>query len=99
MLARFTLHPGTTRSARLLAMFVIATAATPAHAQLQKFNARLTDLQTALLGLGVVIITLAIIWVSYKMAWDHAKWPEVSRVFFAAILAGSASAIAGWLLA
>lgn len=99
MLVRFTRYPDATRITRILATLAIALASAPAHAQLQKFNARLTDLQTALLGLGVVIITIAIIWVSYKMAYDHAKWAEVSRVFFAAILAGSASAISGWLLA
>lgn len=98
MLARFTRHPNTTRSTRMLATLAIALAATPAHAQLQKFNARLTDIQVGLIGLGVVIITIAIIWVSYKMAYDHAKWAEVSRVFFSGILAGSASSIAGWLL-
>lgn len=87
-------HPGR----RLLATLAITMAATPAHAQLQKFNARLTDLQTGLIGLGAVIFTIAFIWVAYKMAFDHAKWAEVSRVAFAGILAGSASALAVWIL-
>ena len=91
---RRTFHPST----RLLVMVAITMAATPAHAQLQKFNARLTDLQTGLIGLGAVIFTIAFIWVAYKMAFDHAKWAEVSRVAFAGIIAGSASALSVWIL-
>lgn len=80
MFARLTPNRRHLRCVHLLTMLAIGISAMPAHAQLQKFNARLTDLQTALLGLGVAIITIAIIWVSYKMAYDHAKWAEVSRL-------------------
>lgn len=91
---RCTVHP----RVRVLVLLAIAMAATPAYAQLQKFNARLTDLQTGLIGLGAVIFTIAFIWVAYKMAFDHAKWAEVSRVAFAGIIAGSASALSVWIL-
>lgn len=83
---------------RALAIIAMSIAATPAHAQLEKFNARLTDVQTGLIGLGAIIFTIAFIWVAYKMAFDHAKWAEVSRVAFAGIVAGSASALSLWIL-
>ena len=83
---------------RAFAIIAMALAVTPAHAQLERFNARLTDVQTGLIGLGAIIFTIAFIWVAYKMAFDHAKWNEVSRVAFAGILCGSASALSVWIL-
>ena len=83
---------------RALAVIAMALAATPAHAQLERFNARLTDVQTGLIGLGAIIFTIAFLWVAYKMAFDHAKWAEVSRVAFAGIIAGAASPLSIWIL-
>lgn len=70
----------------------------PALAQIEKVNTVLTRFQVMLIGLGVTIITIALLWVAYKMALQHSKWAEVANVAYGGILAGAAPGIAAWLI-
>ena len=37
-------------------------------------------------------------WVGFKLAFQHAKWSEVSNIVIGAIIVGGAAGIASWLL-
>jgi type IV secretion system protein VirB2 len=73
-------------------------AAAPAYAQIAAATTVMTNIQTVLTGLAVVMFTIAIMWVGYKMIFQHAKWSEVSNIMIGGILVGGAAAIAAWLV-
>lgn len=79
---------------------VIATTllASPAMAQVANVNSKFSAIQTLLTGLSVVLFTISLLWVAFKMAFQHAKWSEVSNIVIAGVIAGGASGIAAWLL-
>jgi type IV secretion system protein VirB2 len=58
----------------------------------------MTNVQTVLTGVAVTIFTVAIIWAGFKMAFQHAKWTEVSNIVIGGILVGGAAGIASWLI-
>ena len=74
-------------------------AAAPAFAQISKVNSVMTNVQTTLVGVAVTIFTVAIMWAGFKMAFQHAKWTEISNIVIGGILVGGAAGIASWLLA
>ena len=59
----------------------------------------MTNVQTTLVGVAVTIFTVAIMWAGFKMAFQHAKWTEISNIVIGGILVGGAAGIASWLLA
>ena len=68
--------------------------ATPTYAmQISQLTSGLTWIQTTLVGIGTVLIIIAIMWCGFKMIWQHAKWSEVAHIFFGGILIGGAAAI------
>lgn len=77
---------------------IMLTAASPAFAQISRVNTVMSNVQTVLVGVSVTILTVAIMWAGFKMAWQHAKWSEVSNIVIGGILIGGASGIAGWLI-
>lgn len=76
---------------------VLALAAHPAFAQLEKVNTTLTTIQTMLVGIAVIVITIAVMWAGYKMVFQHSRWSEISNIVIGGILIGAAPAIAAWL--
>jgi type IV secretion system protein VirB2 len=90
-------NPGRTY-ARLVAAALAAFSA-PAFAQIEKVNTVMTNVQNVLTGVAVSIFTIALLWVGFKMAFQHAKWAEVSNIAIGGIIVGGASGIASWLLA
>ncbi|WP_230182678.1 TrbC/VirB2 family protein [Aquabacterium sp. CECT 9606] len=78
--------------------FVLAMAATPAFAQISKVNTVMANVQTVLVGVAVTMFTLAIMWAGFKMAFQHAKWSEISNIVIGGILVGGAAGIAAWLI-
>ncbi len=74
-------------------------AAAPAFAQISKVNSVMTNVQTTLVGVAVTIFTVAIMWAGFKMAFQHAKWTEISNIVIGGILVGGSAGIASWLLA
>jgi type IV secretion system protein VirB2 len=70
-----------------------------AFAQVAKVNSTLAQVQSILQGASVVAFTIAIMWVGYKMAFQHAKWSEVSNIMIGGVFIGGAAAIASMLVA
>jgi type IV secretion system protein VirB2 len=86
------------RCARFTALGM-ATVSAPAFAQITKVNDVMTNIQTVLSGVAIVTFTIALIWAGFKMAFQHAKWSEISNIVIGGILVGGASGIASWLIA
>lgn len=78
---------------------VLASASTSAFAQISKVDTVMTNIQNVLSGVAVVAFTIALIWAGFKMAFQHAKWSEISNIVIGGILVGGASGIASWLIA
>jgi type IV secretion system protein VirB2 len=76
----------------------MALATVPAHAQIAQLTTVMTNVQTALTGIAVVLFSIAILWAGFKMAFQHARWSEISNIVIGGVLAGGASAIAAWLI-
>jgi len=51
-----------------------------------------------LLGIGVVVCTLAFIWLGFKMMYQNIPFTEVSRVFGGALFVGCSATIASLVL-
>ena len=81
----------------LVPTLAVALAAGPAQAQLEKVNTTLTLIQTTLIGVSVVCLTIAIIWAGYKMIFQHARWTVISNIVIGGILVGAGGPIAAWL--
>ena len=75
----------------------LAIAAGPTHAQFERVTAKLNNIQAWLIGVGAIIVTCALLWIAYKMIFDHAKWADMTKVFWGGAIAGSASVIAAWI--
>ena len=69
-----------------------------AFAQISKVNTVMSNVQTVLVGVAVTVFTLAIMWAGFKMAFQHAKWSEISNIVIGGILVGGAAGIAAWLI-
>ena len=77
---------------------LMAVATLPAHAQIAQVTTVMTNVQTVLTGVAVTMFTISIIWAGFKMAFQHAKWSEISNIVIGGILVGGAAAIADWLI-
>ena len=89
------------KTSKLIAAFLavlLAVVATPAFAQIAKVNTVLETVRSVLLGVSVVLFTISFIWVGYKMAFQHAKWSEVSNILIGGIFVGGASALAAMIV-
>ena len=84
------------RDALLLAS--IGIACSPAFAQLEKAKQTLTLVQTWLTGIAGVCITIAVMFVGFRMAYQAAQWKDVAPVFWGGVLIGSASGFAAMLV-
>jgi type IV secretion system protein VirB2 len=69
-----------------------------AHAQLTKANASLSTILSWMEGFGATVITLAVMFVGYRMAFGAAQWKDVAPIFWGSVLVGSAAFIAPILL-
>lgn len=83
--------------AAILAIAILCTAE-PAFAQINKVNTVMSNVQTVLVGVAVTVFTIAIMWAGFKMAFQHAKWTEVSNIVIGGIFVGGAAGIAAWLI-
>lgn len=84
-----------------LMMAVVAMAvANPAMAEgLDKVNQAMESILTLLRGVSITVVTIAIIWSGYKMAFQHARFADVVPVLGGGLLVGTAAEIARYLLA
>ncbi len=79
----------------LMSMLMIAQ---PAFAQIDKVNTTMTMIQNVLVGVSLIFFTIALMWAGFKMAFQHAKWSEISNIVIGGILVGGAAAIAALLV-
>ena len=90
--------PIVTRSSKVrISVFLLAAHASAEAGGLQKVNTTMETIQTMLIGIAVVTLTIAIIWAGFKMIFGHARWSDISNIVIGGILIGGAAAIAGWL--
>ncbi len=80
------------------AVLLLTLTASPAFAQISKVNTVMSNIQTVLVGVAVTVFTIALMWAGFKMAFQHAKWSEVSNIVIGGILVGGAAGIAAWLI-
>lgn len=81
-----------------LVTFALAAATSPAFAQITKVNTVMQNVQATLVGVAITVFTLALMWAGFKMAFQHAKWSEISNIVIGGILVGGAAGIAAWLI-
>lgn len=93
---RMTLAKPRAVDALTVAAFTVLSS--PAFAQLDPVKQKFSYLQIFLGGLGAVLFTIAIMIGAYKMAFQHAKFHDVSQIFLGGVLFGCAGAIGAWLV-
>ncbi len=89
--------------ARLLALtastWLVATPALAGvSAGLAKAKSILDEANTGLMALGVVVVTIAILFVGFRMIFRNAQWADLAPVFWGGLLVGGAATIAGGLM-
>lgn len=90
----FAANSGTSTARNLAIYTAIVTIVThPSFAQFQKATAALNTVQSWLLGIGGVVVTLAIMMVGFRMMFGAAQWKDVAPVFWGGIFVGGATAI------
>lgn len=70
----------------------------PAFAQIAKVNTVMTNVQAVLVGVAITVFTIALMFAGFKMAFQHAKWSEISNIVIGGILVGGSAGIAAWLI-
>jgi hypothetical protein len=62
---------------------------------------RVTDVtsgfQGILFGIGGLVLSMAVMYVGYSMAFAGKKWSDVANVAYGATIAGMGSMLVGWL--
>lgn len=82
----------------MLVMALVLLTSSPAFAQITKVNTVMANVQAVLIGVAVTIFSICIMWAGFKMAFQQAKWTDVSNIVIGGILVGGAVGIAGWLI-
>ena len=78
-------------TAAFLSTVAIAQAGPPAQ-----IATTLTNISTWLTSIGIVIITIAVMWAGYRIAFTGARFQDISNIFIGAAISGAAGVIAGW---
>ena len=78
-------------------LVALALLSPPALAQLEKVQTTMTVIQSMLIAISVICLTIAIIWAGYKMIFQHARWTDISNIVIGGILIGASGTIAAWL--
>ncbi len=65
---------------------------------LDKVNSLMTTVSNALYAVGVVVLTIAIMWAGFKIMFQGQTLREVAPPLLGGILIGAASGIAGLLI-
>lgn len=65
---------------------------------LDKVNTFVENITTALFGVGVAVLTIAIMWAGYKVMFQGQTLQSVAPTLIGGILVGSAATLASYLL-
>lgn len=90
--------PVFTSAKSMAVMALVLLTSSPAFAQISKVNTVMANVQAVLIGVAVTIFSICIMWAGFKMAFQQAKWTDVSNIVIGGILVGGAVGIAGWLI-
>ncbi len=74
-----------------LATLLVVTS--PAFAQFEKATQGLNKIQGWLLSIGAVVVTIALMFVGFRMMFHAPQWKDVAPVFWGGIMVGGGSAI------
>jgi type IV secretory pathway VirB2 component (pilin) len=69
-----------------------------AQVTLTSVNTLLQNVLNVMQGIGVVAVSIAILYVGYKMVFQQARWSDIANIVFGAAFIGGATSIAHWLL-
>lgn len=76
----------------------VMVACSPAFAQMEKPKQLLTTMQFWILAISGSLITIALMFVGIRMAFQAAQWKDVAPVFWGACIVGSAAGVATMLV-
>ncbi|BBL35987.1 hypothetical protein Nstercoris_02266 (plasmid) [Nitrosomonas stercoris] len=76
----------------------MALVSSPAFAQLERGTTMLNTISTWLLSIGAVVLTIALMFVGFRMMFQAAQWKDVAPVFWGGILVGGGAGIAALLI-
>lgn len=82
-----------------LILTAMLLASSPAFAQFEKAQATMSNVQVGLYSLAAIAVTIAAMWIGFKMLFQSAHFKDLAHVFWGGLIIGSAGAIAGTLLA
>ena len=86
------------RHLKLLYAVYITFLTSPAYAEFAKAKAMLTRVEEGLRGLSLVTVTIAVLWVGYKVLFGGCTTRECSPIIIGAIIIASAAEIARLLV-
>jgi type IV secretion system protein VirB2 len=73
-----------------------------AHAQpaggFDKVNTTVSNVVAILVTISIAVVTIAIIWVGYKMMFQGARLPDVANVLIGGTFIGGAAAFAAYIV-
>ena len=82
----------------LLLFTYVSLLTSPAFAVFKKASTLMTKIQTGLTGLSVVTVTIAIMWVGYKILYGGSTIRECGPIIIGAILLAGAAELAKLLV-
>lgn len=82
----------------IYAAALVTVLATPAYAQLEKGTTMLNNVSTWLIAISAIVVTIAVMFVGFRMVFQAAQWKDVAPVFWGGVLIGGAGGIASMLV-
>ena len=90
-----------TREALGLVAVLLLTATMPAFGGagggFQPLTTTATNIQTALVTIGLTVLTIAIMFAGYKMVFSGSRFEDVVYILVGGTLIGGATTLAGWI--
>lgn len=87
------------RTLQLCWILSVLAASTLTQAQiLGNTTTVLSELRDALRGIGIIVVTIAVMFVGFRMVFQAAQWKDVAPVFWGGVLIGGAAGIASSVL-
>jgi len=90
------------RSTLLYAVFfsasLLAVADPASAAGLERVNTFMQNVLTALKGISISVVTIAIMWAGYKFLFKHADISECAKILGGGLLIGGAAELASYIL-
>jgi len=82
----------------IYAAALVTVLSSPAYAQLEKGTTMLNNVSTWLIAISAIVVTIAVMFVGFRMVFQAAQWKDVAPVFWGGVLIGGAGGIASMLV-